>query len=143
MSILKLSDLYDASNDVPFISTELGASTTLAYRDFEVDTKGQYGPSTLLIGELDEPAADGHVREKVRVSKKLGKLIVAAARAAGRDALIDGDRITFTVTDQVAFGDPLEGKTAPAWDVTYDACGDPDQAELFPDENPFGAETPV
>ena len=131
MSVLKLSDLYDASNDVPFISTDLGASTTLAYETFEVDTKSQYGQSTMLIGELPEPAADGHTREKVRVTKKLGKLIVAEARAAGRTELIPGDKISFTVTDKTPFGD--EGKEAPVWDIAYDPCGDPNQAELFPE----------
>ena len=139
MSVLKLSDLYDASSERPFVSTDLGASTTLAYETFEVDTRSKYGQATLLVGELPEPAADGHTHEKNRVTNKLGKLIVTAARGQGRDELIPGDKITFTVTDKVPFGD--EGKEAPVWDIAYDACGDPDQADLFPESNPFEAGT--
>ena len=135
MNITKLSDLFDATNERPFISTDLGSTTKLVYESSEIDTKSRYGAALILIGRLPEPAKDGHTHERVRINNKLGKLIVIEARAAGRTDMIPGDTLTFHVADKEPFGD--EGKEAPIWDIGYEATGDPLQADLFPDDAPF------
>lgn len=127
---MKITELYDATQDRPYISTELGATTSGVYESHEMDANPKYGkqPAPIMAIELDNPAADGHTHEKVRINRKLGKLIAEKLTAEGRDQLFPGDWLSFTVVDKEPFGN--DGKEAPVWAVEFKPTGE-DPNDLF------------